>query len=65
MLSDNGKMFKAATKSIQDVKWIFNVPKALWWGGVFERMVRSTKRCLRKIIGHDNQFVASVVHVCQ
>ena len=22
-----------------------------WWGGVFERMVRSTKRCLRKMIG--------------
>ena len=25
--------------------------KAPWWGGVFERMVRSMKRCLRKIIG--------------
>ena len=33
------------------VKWLFNLPKAPWWGGVFERMVRSTKRCLRKIIG--------------
>ncbi len=33
------------------VKWIFNVPKAPWWGGVFERMIQSTKRCLRKIIG--------------
>lgn len=25
--------------------------KAPWWGGVFERMVRMTKRCLRKTIG--------------
>ena len=22
-----------------------------WWGGVFERMVRCTKQCLRKILG--------------
>lgn len=22
-----------------------------WWGGIFERLVRSTKRCLRKVIG--------------
>ena len=34
-----------------DVKWSFNLEKAPWWGGVFERMVRSTKRCLRKMIG--------------
>ena len=51
ILSDNGKTFKAAAKFIHGVKWIFNVPKAPWWGGVFERLVRCTKRCLRKIIG--------------
>ena len=33
------------------MKWVFNIPKAPWWGGIFERMVRSTKRCLRKIVG--------------
>ena len=33
------------------VKWLFNLERAPWWGGVFERMVRSTKRCLRKMIG--------------
>ena len=67
MLSDNGKTFKAATKSIQDVKWIFNVPKALWWGGVFERIVRSTKRCLRKIIGQakfsQDELLTAIVEV--
>ena len=51
IISDNGKTFKAAAKSIQEVKWLFNVPKAPWWGGIFERLVGCTKRCLRKIIG--------------
>ena len=66
VISDNGKTFKAAAKTIQcvvghpdvkryffglGVKWVFNIPKAPWWGGIFERMVKSTKRCLRKIIG--------------
>ena len=65
-ISDNGKTFKAAAKVIKgivgdeevkqylshiNVKWLFNLAKAPWWGGVFERMVRSTKRCLRKTIG--------------
>lgn len=65
-ISDNGKTFKAATKSIRVVlnhpdvqqhgtqvgmEWLFNLEKAPWWGGLFERMVKSTKRCLRKTIG--------------
>ena len=33
------------------VQWVFNLPKAPWWGGFFERLIQSTKRCLRKIIG--------------
>ena len=59
-------MFKAAAKLLktifdcQEVKrylcnvgveWMFNLEKAPWWGGVFERMVQSTKRYLRKVIG--------------
>ena len=66
MISDNGRTFKAAAKVIESivshmevqrylsglgVKWVFNLPKAPWWGGVFERLIQSTKRCLRKIIG--------------
>ena len=61
MISDNGKVFKAATKTIQAIlghkdikryfsglgmKWVFKAP---WWGGIFVRMVRPTKRFLRKI----------------
>ena len=33
------------------IKWLFNVEKAPWWGGLFERLIKSTKRCLRKLIG--------------
>ena len=66
IISDNGKTFKAAAKTIdavirhEDVQrhfagigvdWLFNIEKAPWWGGMFERMIRSTKRCLKKVIG--------------
>ena len=33
------------------VEWLFNLERAPWWGGVFERMVKMTKRCLKKMIG--------------
>ena len=33
------------------VDWQFNIEKAPWWGGIFERMIHSTKRCLRKTLG--------------
>ena len=32
------------------MEWTFNLEKVPWWGGLFERMVKSTKRCLRKTI---------------
>lgn len=65
-ISDNGKTFKAASKYLGTifkdevveehlvglgVTWQFNVERAPWWGGAFERLVRSTKRCLKKMIG--------------
>ena len=28
----------------------FNPSLSTWWGGIFERMVRSVKRCLKKMI---------------
>ena len=66
IISDNGKTFKAAAKTIANVlnhpealqyfagvgmQWSFNLEKAPWWGGIFERMIKSVKRCLRKTIG--------------
>lgn len=65
-VSDNGKTFKAAARAIDiimrdkevkqylsavGVEWSFNLERAPWWGGVFERMVRMTKRCLKKFVG--------------
>ncbi|XP_074629581.1 uncharacterized protein LOC141887214 [Acropora palmata] len=32
------------------VKWTFNLERAPWWGGYFERLVQSLKRCLKKIL---------------
>jgi len=33
------------------VTWKFNVPRAPWWGGFFDSMVRSVKPCLTKTFG--------------
>ena len=66
IVSDNATTFKSASKQItklmndpgvkqylseKRVQWIFNLERAPWWGGLFERMVRSMKRCLKKTIG--------------
>jgi len=80
IISDNAKTYKAAAKVIHDVithpdvrrycsdlffKWHFNLEKAPWWGGIFERLTRSTKQCLRKMVGqahftHDELLTAVV-----
>ena len=65
MVSDNAKTFKAAAKTItsvvsdvadhlsrRHVTWIFNLERAPWWGGLFERMIQTTKRCLKKVLGN-------------
>ena len=66
MISDNAKTFKSAAVIIKNtlqsseamrffaklhVEWKFNLEKAPWWGGIFERMIKSAKRCLKKAIG--------------
>ena len=33
------------------IEWCFIVEKAPWWGGFYERLVGSVKRCLKKIVG--------------
>jgi hypothetical protein len=33
------------------ITWRFIAPRAAWWGGWWERMVGTTKRCLRKVLG--------------
>ena len=69
-ISDNAKTFKCSLKllkmlkqseisqylSINKIQWKFNVERAPWWGGIFERMVKSTKRCLRKAVGRSRLY---------
>jgi len=36
------------------VTWKFLAPRAALWGGWWERMVGTTKRCLRKVLGQSS-----------
>ena len=49
--SDNATTFTKAAKALPDVNWQFNPPAAPWWGGFWERLVRSIKEPLKKILG--------------
>ncbi|XP_065067415.1 uncharacterized protein LOC135692987, partial [Rhopilema esculentum] len=66
LISDNAKTFKSASKeitkllrspklteyfTIRGVKWKFIVELAPFYGGFWERLIRSTKRCLTKVVG--------------
>ena len=54
ILSDNSTQFSSKETqsfiSSYGLKWHFNPPLSPWWGGIFERMVKSVKRCLKKIL---------------
>ena len=67
IVSDNAKKFKAKARGLEKlydcetlqgylgtsrIEWKFNLERAPWWGGFFERMVQSVKRCLRKVLGN-------------
>ena len=55
VLSDNSGTF--ASKEVKEfitlhcIKWSYNIAEATWTGWFLERMVRSVKRCLKKILG--------------
>ena len=65
MYSDNGTNFVGAENlmkkldwgklesklQVKKIKWIFNPPSAPWWGGWWERLVRTVKDLLRKMLG--------------
>ena len=67
MVSDNVKTFKGTEKALRRlfrdpqvrdemqnhrIEWRFNLERAPWWGGFFERMIGSVKSCLRKVLGN-------------
>ena len=62
---NNAKTFQAAAKVLRKVfsypsvkrflagrrmAWQFNVDRAPWWSGFFERIIQNAKRCLRKTL---------------
>ena len=36
------------------IRWKYIVERAAWWGGFWERLVRSVKVCLRKVLGRSS-----------
>ena len=57
VFSDNAKTFKSASTELLKLYgsnspyWRLSVPRAPWWGGWWERMVRNMKVSLKKTIG--------------
>ena len=54
--SDNAKTFQKTSKLVQGVlgapiKWKFIAPRSPWWGGWWERLIRSVKSALKKSLG--------------
>ena len=53
------KTFKAANLFLQnqmshiEITWKFSAPLAPWWGGWWERLIRSIKSSLRKTLGKE------------
>ena len=67
IVSDNAKTFKGTEKQLHTlfrhlqvreemqnhrIEWRFNLERAPWWGGFFERMVDCVKQCLKKVLGN-------------
>lgn len=66
IVSENAKTFQATKKwlstlrkdedlfnylATKHIEWKFNLARAPWWGGFFERLVGIMKSCLSKAIG--------------
>ena len=55
IIGDNFKTFKAVEVQnfmhYSGIKWNFILEKSPWWGGFYERMVRSIKNTLNKVVG--------------
>ena len=69
LISDKAKTFTSSSPEIRKivrseqvkrhfankgVTWKFILERAAWIGGIWERMVRSVKRCLKKVLGRSS-----------
>ena len=67
--SDNAKTFVSASKLMEThfgpvaPKWKFIVPRSPWWGGWWERLIRSVKSALKKSLGV-NCFSRTELETC-
>ena len=54
ILTDNGSVFTAADTqrfaAERKIHWKFNIAEAPWFGGFWERLVSTVKRCIKKTI---------------
>ena len=37
--------------TVKQIKWILNPPSAAWWGGWWERLIRTVKDMLKRMLG--------------
>jgi hypothetical protein len=51
IICDNALTFKKAALIIRDISFRFIPERSPWWGGFYERMVRSVKDALKKSLG--------------
>ena len=49
--SDNAKAFLHARQHLSSVKWITIPERSPWWGGFWERLVKSIKNAFRRCLG--------------
>ena len=79
--SDNGTNFTGAVNlfdkidwkkieasvGVRRIQWIFNPPTAAWWGGWWERLVRTVKDLLKRMLGNArlnyDQLRTSLSHI--
>ena len=57
ILSDNGSAFSAVDTqkfaAERNIKWDFTLAKAPWYGSIWERLIQTVKKCLKRFIGRD------------
>eukprot|EP00731_Ephydatia_muelleri_P009492 Em0005g78a len=78
IVSDNSKTFKAASKELARIQadpiikdyfaqlrvcWSFNVAKAPWWRGIYERLVGSVKGVSRRNLSRQHTCLLDIVYL--
>ena len=45
---ENNTQFSEKEFASANIRWNFIPPRSPWWGGFYERLVQTVKRCLKK-----------------